>query len=230
MALPPRAPYAPPLLFVTPRKVSPRKACAFLLAVMLPSAAPACRKTPAEPESAPLVHSKSSAVASPQAQSTFSSGTGAHRCVRPLAAVAPAIPPSAGACPEGPPTKPLAHATVLLWGRGGDRVSVEAEVVRTPEETERGLMYRSQLAEGAGMLFDLHERKEHVFWMHNTCIPLDILFIDEDGTLVGVVEASAPLDDAPRTVGCPSSRVLEVNAGWTRRHGVEPGSKVEIAR
>jgi uncharacterized membrane protein (UPF0127 family) len=64
--------------------------------------------------------------------------------------------------------------------------------------------------------------------MHNTCIPLDLLFIDEDGLIVGIVESAPTLNDDSRGVGCPSRFVLEVNAGWSRRHGVRPGQRVRL--
>jgi hypothetical protein len=89
-------------------------------------------------------------------------------------------------------------------------------------------MYRRSMPEDHGMLFHLDERREHTFWMHNTCMPLDMLFVDDDGTVVGIVEAATPLTDTSRTVGCPSSFVLEVNAGWCRRHGVRAGQKLGI--
>jgi uncharacterized membrane protein (UPF0127 family) len=59
--------------------------------------------------------------------------------------------------------------------------------------------------------------------MHNTCIPLDLLYIDDDGLIVGIVENAPTLNDEPRGVGCASRYVLEVNAGWSRRHGVKAG-------
>jgi uncharacterized membrane protein (UPF0127 family) len=103
-------------------------------------------------------------------------------------------------------------------------VSVDAEFVRTEHDTMRGLMYRTSMSEDRGMLFDLRVREDHRFWMHNTCIPLDMLFVDEDGFIVGIVENAPTLNDESRGVGCPSRWVLEVNAGWTRRHGVKAGS------
>ena len=78
------------------------------------------------------------------------------------------------------------------------------------------------------MLFDLGVRDDHKFWMHNTCIPLDLLYIDEDGLLVGIVENAPTLDDEARGVGCPSRWVLEVNAGWARRHGVAAGQRMSL--
>jgi uncharacterized membrane protein (UPF0127 family) len=105
---------------------------------------------------------------------------------------------------------------------------VDAELVRSEHDTTRGLMYRRSLGEDRGMLFDLRVREDHQFWMHNTCIALDLVYVDEDGLVVGIVENAPTLDDTSRGVGCPSRYVLEVNAGWSRRHGVKPGQRMTI--
>jgi uncharacterized membrane protein (UPF0127 family) len=78
------------------------------------------------------------------------------------------------------------------------------------------------------MLFDLTTREDHKFWMHNTCIPLDLMYVDDDGLIVGIVENAPTLNDEPRGVGCPSRYVIEVNAGWARRHGVKAGQSVRL--
>jgi uncharacterized membrane protein (UPF0127 family) len=107
-------------------------------------------------------------------------------------------------------------------------VGVTAELVVSAHDTERGLMYRTAMAEDRGMLFDLRIREDHGFWMHNTCIPLDLIYADEDGFIVGIAENAPTLNDATRAVGCPSRYVLEVNAGWTRRHGVKAGQTMAL--
>jgi uncharacterized membrane protein (UPF0127 family) len=106
--------------------------------------------------------------------------------------------------------------------------AVDAEVVRTEHDSARGLMYRTSMAEDRGMFFVLHSREDHKFWMHNTCIALDLLFIDQDGLIVGIVENAPTLNDEARGVGCPSTYVLEVNAGWARRHGVKAGQRATL--
>ena len=105
---------------------------------------------------------------------------------------------------------------------------VEAELVRSEHDSMRGLMYRKSLGADRGMLFDLLVRDDHKFWMHNTCIPLDLLYVDEDGLIVGIVESAPVLDDTSRGVGCPSRYVLEVNAGWSRRHGIRAGQVMTL--
>ena len=154
------------------------------------------------------------------------------RCIVPTPSEAPpavAAGPAPG-CPAdpegGPPKVPVLH--VAFPDVPG--VSVEAELVASEHDTTRGLMYRKSMPEGHGMLFRLAERREQQFWMHNTCIPLDLLYVDEDGLVVGIVENAPTLNDEPRGVACPSRYVLEVNAGWTRKHGVKAGHRMTIPR
>jgi len=176
-----------------------------------------CSRAPAEPQADPV-------TATSTAPTAASAGA---RCVAPLSSAAPAVPAAAGArCPADPqgPFK-LARARVAFPDTGA---SVDAELARTDDENERGLMYRTSMPEDQGMLFYLGDRKVQTFWMHNTCIPLDMIFVDDDGTIVGVVESAPVLDDGVRSVPCPSRFVLEVNAGWTRRHNVRPGQRVIV--
>lgn len=123
-----------------------------------------------------------------------------------------------------PPT--LREGTVVFLGAKERAVTVE--VAELPWEQQRGLMYRTHLATDRGMLFNYSRRGEHTVWMRSTCIPLDVLFVDEDGTIVGIVEDARPLDDAAISTACPSRHVIEVNAGFCRRHGVRPGQKVRL--
>lgn len=87
-------------------------------------------------------------------------------------------------------------------------------------------MYRKKLAANAGMLFIFEQSEWHSFWMHNTLLPLDMLFITSDWRVLGIVENATPLTDNPRNVPGESQYVLEVNAGFSRRHGLEPGTHV----
>jgi uncharacterized protein len=105
---------------------------------------------------------------------------------------------------------------------------VVVEIAKKEQERSRGLMYRKSMPENRGMLFLFEERRNHSFWMHNTCIPLDMLFIDSDGMIVGIEENTPTLDDSTFEVGCPSTYVLELNAGWARSHAVVAGQKVRI--
>jgi uncharacterized protein len=105
---------------------------------------------------------------------------------------------------------------------------VALEVANTPETRTRGLMYRKDLPESRGMLFVFDEDSDHEFWMKNTLIPLDMLFIGADGRIVGVGADATPLSTVPIRVGHPSRFVLEVPGGWAARHRVAPGDQVEL--
>jgi len=87
-------------------------------------------------------------------------------------------------------------------------------------------MFRDRLDADRGMLFLFDKTQVQVFWMKNTKIPLDMIFIDEAGRVVGVVEGTEPFTETPRSVDVPSRDVLEVNAGFARMHGVTPGTRV----
>jgi uncharacterized membrane protein (UPF0127 family) len=153
------------------------------------------------------------------------------RCVQPTPNEPPPPVPAGPApgCPSDPEGGPGKLPIVRVGFPGANGTSVDAELVRSEHDTMRGLMYRKSMGPDRGMLFDLRVRDDHKFWMHNTCIPLDLLYIDEDGLLVGIVENAPTLDDDSRGVGCPSRWVLEVNAGWSRRHAVKAGQHVELA-
>ncbi len=131
-------------------------------------------------------------------------------------------------CARGKPAAPRPSARVLVETAAGPRHPVDVEVARTPAELQRGLMFRRELAAGAGMLFVFPESDDHSFWMKNTLIPLDMIFISEDGRIAGIVERAEPLTETPRTVGRPSRYVLEVNGGWAAANGVKPGDGVRF--
>jgi len=116
---------------------------------------------------------------------------------------------------------------VELQGERGP-VTVRVEVARSPEEQTRGLMYRTELAADAGMLFVYDYDAIHSFWMKNTYIPLDMIFISHDLSIVGVVENAEPMTTTSRRVDAPSRYILEVNAGFFRQHGLKIGGKVVI--
>jgi uncharacterized membrane protein (UPF0127 family) len=107
-------------------------------------------------------------------------------------------------------------------------VDVTVEIVSTPEAVTRGLMYRTELPDGHGMLFVFREAKDQRFWMKNTLIPLDMIFIGADQVIVGIHPNAVPLSTATVGVGRPSRWVLEVPGGWSARRGVASGDRVEL--
>ncbi len=123
---------------------------------------------------------------------------------------------------------PVPQPRVLVETSGGQRLAVDVEIARTEPERRKGLMDRKSLGENAGMLFIFDETSVHSFWMKNTLIPLDMIFVDDDGRIAGIVERAEPLTLAERTVGKPSRYVLEVNGGWCRAHGVRADDQVRF--
>jgi len=102
------------------------------------------------------------------------------------------------------------------------------EIADTSQLRTRGLMWRSELSDGTGMLFIFPAEVVQSFWMRNTRIPLDMVFIDRKLRVVGVVQWAEPQTLSARTVGKPSLYVLEVPGGWVSRNGVRAGSTVEL--
>jgi uncharacterized membrane protein (UPF0127 family) len=113
---------------------------------------------------------------------------------------------------------------VVLHTGGGD-VPVTVEVAATPAQQSLGLMYRKELGAAAGMLFVFDTTVEHPFWMKNTVLPLDMIYLGEDRKIVGIVKDAVPFTTTSRTVGVPSRYVLEVNAGFSEKHGVKTGDQ-----
>ena len=109
---------------------------------------------------------------------------------------------------------------------GAHRLTVE--IADTSPLRTRGLMWRAELPEGTGMLFIFPSEVVQSFWMRNTLVPLDMVFIDRRLRVVGVVQWAEPRTLTSRTVGKPSLYVLEVPGGWTSRNGVRAGSTVEL--
>jgi hypothetical protein len=131
-------------------------------------------------------------------------------------------------CPADPDHPgELAHGYVVFSeAPGSPRLNVE--LARSEPEKERGLMFRTKMPDDQGMLFSWNNQEPRTFWMHNTCIPLDMMFIARDGTITGILEQVPTLNDEPRGVPCPAAYVLEVNAGWSRSHGVQSGTVVHF--
>jgi uncharacterized membrane protein (UPF0127 family) len=100
------------------------------------------------------------------------------------------------------------------------------ELATNAAERAVGLMYRKELPEGHGMLFDFHQDQPVQFWMHNTYISLDMIFIAGDGRVVHVAENAKPLSDDLVPSGRPVRAVLEVIAGTARKLGIAAGDRV----
>jgi len=123
--------------------------------------------------------------------------------------------------------KDAAGARVVLHTQGGD-VPVAVEIADTPDRRALGLMYRKELAAESGMLFVFDVAEHLTFWMKNTVLPLDMIFIGDDRRVVGIVKNAVPFTTTGRAVDGISRYVLEVNAGFSDRRGVRAGDAVSF--
>ncbi len=124
---------------------------------------------------------------------------------------------------------PLDRGQLLVHDAYGGVHPLEVEIADTQAARTRGMMWRSSVPAGTGMLFIFPVEEEHTFWMRNTLVPLDMLFLDHSGQVVGIVGQAEPQTLDRRSVGKPSVYVLEVAGGWTEKAGVVPGARVELA-
>ena len=102
----------------------------------------------------------------------------------------------------------------------------KVEIADNDASRERGLMFRKSLAPDAGMLFDFKTPQDVSFWMKNTLIPLDLLFIDEHGTVVNIAADATPLSEANINSAGPILGVLEIKGGRAAQLGIRPGDQV----
>jgi uncharacterized membrane protein (UPF0127 family) len=139
---------------------------------------------------------------------------------------APVEEPDTGPVRNDPPPGPA--ATVVFLPIGKPEVRLTVEMARTARQIQRGLMYRKFLPPDSGMVFLFRTTKVQSFWMKNTLIPLDMIFVTADMSVAGVVENAEPQTTKSRTVGKPSLYVIETNGGWTKEHGVVAGVPVRF--
>jgi uncharacterized membrane protein (UPF0127 family) len=129
------------------------------------------------------------------------------------------LPPAAPRVSPGP-LEPLEIAT------SGGSVQFQVELADTDAERSQGLMWRGSMPADRGMLFIFPRPAAQAFWMRNTYIPLDILYIGDDGRIVSIAKNTQPLSEAPIPSGAPARGVLEINGGLSDRLGILPGDRV----
>ncbi|MEP5152793.1 DUF192 domain-containing protein [Planktotalea sp.] len=110
---------------------------------------------------------------------------------------------------------------IVQGGFGEARFTVE--LADDPSEQAQGLMHREQMASSAGMLFVFEAPKRTAFWMKNTLIPLDMIFVDQAGTITHIHENAIPHDETPILGGDDVFAVLEINGGLSARFGFSLG-------
>lgn len=102
---------------------------------------------------------------------------------------------------------------------------INAQVAATPKQREIGLMYRSDMPTGEGMVFVFESASELCFWMKNTVIPLTAAFLTEDGTIINLEDMKPKTTDS-HCAKKPARYVLEMNQGWFAKRGIKEGQKI----
>jgi hypothetical protein len=117
--------------------------------------------------------------------------------------------------------------TITIDTKAGPH-SFTVEIAADEESREKGLMYRTAMAPDAGMLFDFHTPQLVSFWMENTVLPLDMLFVRADGTIARIKANATPYSRENIPSGEPVQLVIELNAGRAAALGITEGAKVQV--
>ena len=125
----------------------------------------------------------------------------------------------------GPQARAMDLQTLEIATKSGVHV-FSVEMATNDQEREKGLMFRKELPDGRGMLFDFSPEQMVSMWMKNTYISLDMIFIRSDGRVLRVAENTEPFSTRIIASGGPVKGVLEVVAGSARKYGIEPGDRV----
>lgn len=109
-------------------------------------------------------------------------------------------------------------------------INIDIEIAESPAEQQQGLMYRSFMRNDNGMLFIFERDEPRAFWMHNTIIPLDIIYVNSKMEIVSIAQDTQPYsDESIRSTG-PAMYVIEVNSGFSVQYGLKPGVKVQYTK
>lgn len=161
------------------------------------------------------------------------------RLTRAFSAAAAAVLLVAAGCSQGgqdavaKPSAPAVHResglpmVPLTIRSGGTAHRFTVEVARTEEQQAKGLMFRTQMGPDEGMIFPEDPPRRPAFWMKNTVIPLDIIFIGTDHRILNIAANAVPYDETPLPAAGLAIGVLELNGGRAAQLGIKPGDKVE---
>lgn len=123
-----------------------------------------------------------------------------------------------------------AQPRVVVTANDGRELTFHVEIADSPAKRELGLQYRRELAGDRGMLFIFPAERQQSFWMKNTPISLDIVFINREKKIVGIIHEAVPFSLDSRSVSAPSRYVLEIKGGLSRRYGIKAGDAVRFER
>ena len=126
-----------------------------------------------------------------------------------------------------PPTDLFEHSDVIFHLDQTD-LKVKVEVARTGAARRQGLMRRQSLKPHHGMIFLFEKEEPQSFWMKNTYISLDIMFVNSAGTIIGIVHSAEPMTTTPRNVPGVSQYVIEMVGGYARQYGIKKGTRVTL--
>lgn len=150
------------------------------------------------------------------------------RPVSPFARIAAAFLVLVGLLAAAPAFAAADEPLVAVTPQG--RTNFNVEIADNPESRARGLMFREHLAPNTGMLFDFGNDQDVAFWMKNTPLSLDMIFIRSDGVVMRIAKDTVPFSEVGIPSGFPVRFVLEVEAGTASRIGLKPGDHIENAR
>ena len=125
----------------------------------------------------------------------------------------------------------FAHAAetkVVVRKQDGKEISLNVDIARTEEEHAKGLMFRKTMPDDGGMLFIFDDLVPRAFWMKNTLIPLDIIFIGADGRILNIHPGAKPHDLTPLYSAGPVAKALEIKGGRASEMGFKPGDQVLV--
>lgn len=131
----------------------------------------------------------------------------------------------AGVAAANGPVRAASFQPLEIVTKNGVQV-FSVEMATTEEEKQTGLMYRKELADGKGMLFDFNPEQEISMWMKNTYVSLDMIFIGANGRILRIAENTEPMSTKIISSRGPARAVLEVAAGTAQKYGIRPGDRV----
>lgn len=117
---------------------------------------------------------------------------------------------------------------VVISSDGKSLATVKVEIADSPSERAKGLMYRKELPEDQGMWFIFGKEVNHPFWMENTFLSLDIIFVDSNNKIVSIARKTTPLSRDKIHSSGPYKYVLEVNAGYADKYGLKTGDNINL--
>ena len=143
-----------------------------------------------------------------------------------IASLAACQPSASNAVELGQSPAGLEQVPLTITSNGQVR-RFTVEIAKTSEQQSMGLMYRNKLAPDRGMIFPFDPPRDASFWMRNTLIPLDMIFVRADGSIANIAANTVPYSEEPVPSDGPVAAVLEIAGGRSAELGIKPGDKVE---